>query len=136
MTGFMRERISVCIIIKHAPSKASCDLFLCGNGIQNIRMPYRMFRLMFFTVIRFRRKHMPVENDRFIKEYSKKDSVYKYLKHGPMFIDDYIGDAMTENENMPSEQAGRRLRITKHVHDTMVTDPVTASKISVCIAGD
>ncbi len=45
------------------------------------------------------------KNDRFIKEYSKKDSVYKYLKHGPMFIDDYIGDAMTENENMPSEQA-------------------------------
>jgi beta-galactosidase len=31
------------------------------------------------------------KNDRFIKEYSAADSPYKYLKHGPILIDDFIG---------------------------------------------
>ncbi|MCR5106064.1 MAG: glycoside hydrolase family 2 protein [Eubacterium sp.] len=38
------------------------------------------------------------KNDRFIKEYEAKDSPYKYLKHGPILIDDYIGDAIESGE--------------------------------------
>ena len=45
------------------------------------------------------------KNDRFVKEYSSKDSKFTGLKHGPILIDDYIGDAIIENENMSVNQA-------------------------------
>ena len=45
------------------------------------------------------------KNDRFVKEYSSKDSKFTGLKHGPILIDDYIGDAIIENENMSLGQA-------------------------------
>ena len=38
-------------------------------------------------------------NDQFIKEYKKEDSSFKYLKHGPILIDDYIGDLIKDNED-------------------------------------
>ncbi|MBO4591298.1 MAG: glycoside hydrolase family 2 protein [Eubacterium sp.] len=38
------------------------------------------------------------KNDRFIKEYTDNDSQYGYLPHGPIQIDDYIGDALQEGE--------------------------------------
>ncbi|MBP3234141.1 MAG: glycoside hydrolase family 2 protein [Eubacterium sp.] len=45
------------------------------------------------------------KNDRFIKEYNMKDSMYEYLNHGPVLIDDYIGDAIAEGEpEMGSKQ--------------------------------
>lgn len=34
------------------------------------------------------------KNDKFIKEYKASDSPFSYLKHGPIIIDDYIGDAL------------------------------------------
>lgn len=45
------------------------------------------------------------KNGRFIKEYQKEKSVYKNLKHGPILIDDYIGDVLEANENLPKKQA-------------------------------
>lgn len=35
------------------------------------------------------------KNDRFIKEYRATDSPYKHLKHGPILVDDFIGDAIS-----------------------------------------
>ena len=45
------------------------------------------------------------KNDRFIKEYTAADSPYKYLKHPPILIDDFIGDAILENEDFTASQA-------------------------------
>lgn len=36
------------------------------------------------------------KNDRLIKEYKPEDSPYKNLKHGPILVDDFIGDALDE----------------------------------------
>lgn len=55
------------------------------------------------------------KNDRFIKEYTKKDSPYRNLKHGPLFIDDYIGDALMENEKMAPGQAQELKKILNTV---------------------
>nr|MCR5655291.1 glycoside hydrolase family 2 protein [Lachnospiraceae bacterium] len=40
------------------------------------------------------------KNDRFIKEYFAKDTPYKHMVHGPLVIDDYIGDALDEEEDL------------------------------------
>ncbi|MDE6025463.1 MAG: glycoside hydrolase family 2 protein [Lachnospiraceae bacterium] len=45
------------------------------------------------------------KNDVFIKEYTNNDSPYKYLKHGPILLDDFIGDAIEKNENFKPAQA-------------------------------
>lgn len=46
------------------------------------------------------------KNDRFIKEYKSEDSKYTCLKHGPIQIDDYIGDAIEAGEpEMSKKQA-------------------------------
>lgn len=45
------------------------------------------------------------KNDRFIKEYTKADSPFQNLKHGPMIIDDFIGDEILKNENFTKSQA-------------------------------
>ncbi len=45
------------------------------------------------------------KNDTFIKEYKTLDSKFKNLKHGPIRIDDYIGSALEEHENMTHSQA-------------------------------
>lgn len=45
------------------------------------------------------------KNDRFIKEYTQKDSPYRNLKHGPILIDDFIGDAIEQNEHFKPGQA-------------------------------
>lgn len=38
------------------------------------------------------------KNDRFLKEYFPKDSEYEHLSHGPIRINDFIGDAIDEGE--------------------------------------
>lgn len=45
------------------------------------------------------------KNGRLIKEYRKEDSHYKGLKHGPLLIDDFIGDAIEKNESFKPAQA-------------------------------
>lgn len=45
------------------------------------------------------------KNDRFIKEYTKEHSPYHNLKHGPILVDDFIGNALEEVEHMKPVQA-------------------------------
>ena len=45
------------------------------------------------------------KNDRFIKEYKASDSSYKHLAHGPLLIDDFIGDAIEKGERFSKGQA-------------------------------
>lgn len=45
------------------------------------------------------------KNDRFIKEYSAKDSPYGNLKHGPILIDDFIGDVLEKEEHFKPDKA-------------------------------
>lgn len=44
------------------------------------------------------------KNERFIKEYKKEESPYKNLLHGPIVIDDFIGDAIAKNEKFAPAQ--------------------------------
>lgn len=44
------------------------------------------------------------KNDRFIKEYKSADSSYQNLLHGPIIIDDFIGNAIAENEKFAPAQ--------------------------------
>lgn len=44
------------------------------------------------------------KNDRLIKEYFPTDSPYKNLRHGPIPVDDLIGDAMIEGEGFSKRQ--------------------------------
>ncbi|MCR4677806.1 MAG: glycoside hydrolase family 2 protein [Lachnospiraceae bacterium] len=39
------------------------------------------------------------KNDRFIKEYRAEDSPFKNLAHGPIMVDDFIGDAIEKGES-------------------------------------
>lgn len=45
------------------------------------------------------------KNDRFIKEYTKGHSPYPNLLHGPILIDDFIGNAIEEGEKFTKKQA-------------------------------
>lgn len=45
------------------------------------------------------------KNDRFIKEYVPGDSPFRNLKHGPIALDDFIGNAIMEEENIKPAQA-------------------------------
>lgn len=45
------------------------------------------------------------KNGRLIKEYRKEDSPYKGLKHGPLLVDDFIGDAIEKTEAFKPAQA-------------------------------
>ena len=45
------------------------------------------------------------KNDRFIKEYLPGMSPYKHLKHGPILIDDFIGDSFEQNERFRPKHA-------------------------------
>lgn len=45
------------------------------------------------------------KNDLFIKEYLPGMSPYKHLKHGPILIDDFIGDSFAQNERFRPKHA-------------------------------
>ena len=45
------------------------------------------------------------KNDRLLKEYRKEDSCYLHLLHGPILIDDFIGDAIIKEENYTEKLA-------------------------------
>ncbi len=45
------------------------------------------------------------KNDELIKEYTNADSAFPNLAHGPILIDDYIGDALVTHEGMPEKKA-------------------------------
>ncbi len=44
-------------------------------------------------------------NNVMIREYREKDSTFKNLRHGPILIDDYIGEAIEKGEKMPKREA-------------------------------
>lgn len=45
------------------------------------------------------------KNDRFIKEYTAMDSPYSGLKHGPIVVDDFVGDALKAENFAPKQEA-------------------------------
>ena len=45
------------------------------------------------------------KNDIFIKEYTNANSTFKNLKHGPILIDDFIGNQIKDNEDFTDDQA-------------------------------
>lgn len=45
------------------------------------------------------------KNGRFLKEYVPHNDKFKYLKNSPILIDDYIGNAIAENEKYSPKQA-------------------------------
>lgn len=45
------------------------------------------------------------KNDQFIKEYTRKDSPFRNLKHGPILLDDFIGDEMKKSGEFTDKQA-------------------------------
>ena len=45
------------------------------------------------------------KNDVFIKEFDVRQSKYPYLEHGPILIDDFVGEQLGENENFTPKQA-------------------------------
>lgn len=57
------------------------------------------------------------KNDRFIKEYLREDSCYRNLAHGPILIDDFIGDAIIKGEDFKKKQAQE---ITKALNQAAV----------------
>ena len=44
-------------------------------------------------------------NGEFIKEYFPKDSSFRHLKHGPVRIDDFVGDALIKNEGFSKRKS-------------------------------
>ena len=45
------------------------------------------------------------KNQRFIREYKAADSPYRNLAHGPILIDDFIGDALLQEKDFTPKQA-------------------------------
>ncbi|MCR5799736.1 MAG: glycoside hydrolase family 2 protein [Lachnospiraceae bacterium] len=45
------------------------------------------------------------KNGVFIKEYKASDSSYKNIPHGPIMIDDYIGDSLSQENTEPAQAA-------------------------------
>ena len=45
------------------------------------------------------------KNNILIKEYTQKDSGYKHLAHGPILIDDYVGNVLVKEEGYSKRQA-------------------------------
>lgn len=67
------------------------------------------------------------KNGRFIKEYSKENSEYKYLKNPPIAIDDYIGDEIFDEEKLTKKQA-------KHIKDILNYIAVHGLKLPPLVA--
>lgn len=55
------------------------------------------------------------KNGRFLKEYVPHNDAFKNLKNSPILIDDYIGNAIVENENYSSKQAELLKRALNHI---------------------
>ncbi|MCQ2516938.1 MAG: glycoside hydrolase family 2 protein [Saccharofermentans sp.] len=45
------------------------------------------------------------KNDALIKEYRASDSPYEYIQHGPIRVDDYVGEALITGEGMSKAQS-------------------------------
>ena len=45
------------------------------------------------------------KNDQLIREYKKEETNWKNIKHGPILIDDFVGDVLETKEHMSKKQA-------------------------------
>lgn len=45
------------------------------------------------------------KNGEFVREYQKSESPYKHLPHGPLVVDDFVGDVLETKEHMKPSQA-------------------------------
>ena len=45
------------------------------------------------------------KNDQFVSEYNSKNSPYAHMPHGPILIDDFVGDLMEKNEGFSHKKA-------------------------------
>lgn len=45
------------------------------------------------------------KNDQLIREYKQEETVWKNIAHGPILIDDFVGDVLETKEHMPKKQA-------------------------------
>jgi len=45
------------------------------------------------------------KNDQFVSEYSNKNSPFAHMPHGPILIDDFVGDLMEKNEGFSHKKA-------------------------------
>ncbi len=69
------------------------------------------------------------KNDSFIKEYVHKNDEFSNLYNAPIKIDDYIGDVLEKNENMPAAKAKDIKDILNEVAKYGLYQMNTASKI-------
>ncbi|MBR5741391.1 MAG: glycoside hydrolase family 2 protein, partial [Firmicutes bacterium] len=76
------------------------------------------------------------KNDRLLKEYFPKDSPYANLPHGPIAIDDFLGDALAEGEGFKPAKAAAVKEILNHVALYGMNDlpPAIKAKAAKCIA--
>lgn len=45
------------------------------------------------------------KNDQMIREYRQEETSWKQISHGPILIDDFVGDVLETKEHMPKKQA-------------------------------
>lgn len=57
------------------------------------------------------------KNDRLIKQYQKEASPFKFLKHGPLRIDDFVGDQIEQETQM---KAGKKKLVSSLLNDIAV----------------
>ena len=62
------------------------------------------------------------KNDEFIKEYTTNESPFKNLKHGPIIIDDFIGDKLIKSGKFKEKQAKELTKALNYVATHGVED--------------
>jgi beta-galactosidase len=55
------------------------------------------------------------KNGEFVQEFRKEDSPYPYLPHGPLVVDDFVGDVLVTKEGMKPRQAREVKKIMNDV---------------------
>ena len=75
-------------------------------------------------------------NGRLLKEYFPQDSPYKHLAHGPVMADDFIGNALEENEGFRPKQAEAAKKILNYValHGQDRLPPAILAQAAKCVA--
>ena len=55
------------------------------------------------------------KNDTLLKEYTPADSEYTHLRHAPILVDDYVGDALKDAEEFTDRQAAIVKKALNHI---------------------
>jgi beta-galactosidase len=79
------------------------------------------------------------KNGKFIKEYFPKSKDFPHLKNSPILIDDFIGDALYENENFKPDQARTLTKalnyIARHGYGTLPPKILLAAAKCILLYG-